>query len=280
MPGIDVVGEADGGYAGIRMALQLRPDIVVMDVDMPDLDGVEATKWILARAPGIKVLAFSAGSNPDIVREMFSAGASGYLVKGGDSDQLVEAIHSIMAGRPYLSGKILLGHHKASDHDETSGRGGLRDARARKPVRCVLVDDSFVVRERIVDLLSSLEGIELAGQAADLATGTLLVRECQPDVLILDVDLVGQSGLDLLETAKVLNPAILVIMLTNHDHPLVKQRCADLGADFFFHKSTEFEKVLEVCREFIETRAAGIGSSPVPGSGYFNSGAPGAKEAP
>jgi DNA-binding NarL/FixJ family response regulator len=106
------------------------------------------------------------------------------------------------------------------------------------------------------------------------------VRECQPDVLILDVDLVGQSGLDLLETAKVLNPAILVIMLTNHDHPLVKQRCADLGADFFFHKSTEFEKVLEVCREFIETRAAGIGSSPVPGSGYFNSGAPGAKEAP
>jgi two-component system invasion response regulator UvrY len=77
-----------------------------MDLDMPDLDGMEATQRIHAQAPHIKVLAFSAGSDWSLVRQTLSAGALGYLVKGNDIDELVRAIYAAMAGKRYLSGRI------------------------------------------------------------------------------------------------------------------------------------------------------------------------------
>jgi DNA-binding NarL/FixJ family response regulator len=269
-PGIQVVGEADGGHAGIKMALQLKPDVVVMDVDMPDLDGVEATRFILARAPDIKVLAYSAGNNSDVVREMFSAGASGYLVKGGDAAELIEAVYSLVSGRPYLSGRVVLGPQETP---ENAGAGFFNNPGRTQihtpanPVHCLLVDDSFVVRDRLVELLSSLDGFVVTGQAGDLAAGTQLMKEKKPDVLILDIDLIGQSGIALLEVARTYNPAVVVVMLTNHDHPVLRRRCADLGADFFFHKATEFEKVFEVCRDLVVRRNFAAGPGPRPASG-------------
>jgi DNA-binding NarL/FixJ family response regulator len=103
---IEVVGEADGGYAAVTMAVDLAPDLVVMDVDMPDLDGIQATQRILARNPGVKVLAHSSGAEWQIVRQMLAVGAAGYVVKGGDPDEFVMAIRVLLAGGRFLSGRI------------------------------------------------------------------------------------------------------------------------------------------------------------------------------
>jgi DNA-binding NarL/FixJ family response regulator len=105
-PDIQVVGEAAGGLEGIRLAIELLPDLVLMDISMPDLDGIQATQRILAQAPDIRVLAFSADSHWQNVEEMFFAGAWGYLLKRGDSSQLIDAIHSVMAGSFFLSASI------------------------------------------------------------------------------------------------------------------------------------------------------------------------------
>jgi DNA-binding NarL/FixJ family response regulator len=105
-PELEVAGEADGGHAGVQLALSLGPDLVVMDVDMPDLNGVDATRRILAERPEIKVLGYSAGASWQVVREMLWAGASGYLVKGGDPDDLICAIRTVLAGGRFLGGKI------------------------------------------------------------------------------------------------------------------------------------------------------------------------------
>jgi DNA-binding NarL/FixJ family response regulator len=100
---IEVVGEAAEGQAGIDAALQLLPDLVLMDVSMPGVNGVEATRQIVAQAPSVKVLAHSCQSNWEIVDQMFTAGARGYLLKEGDGVELVRAVRTVLAGGWFLS---------------------------------------------------------------------------------------------------------------------------------------------------------------------------------
>jgi DNA-binding NarL/FixJ family response regulator len=105
-PGIEVIGEAAGGLAGVKMALDLAPDLVLMDVSMPDLNGIEATRRILASAPRTRVLAFSAEGRRHTVEAMVDAGASGFLVKNTEPEEWVRAIQAVMAGGFYQSASI------------------------------------------------------------------------------------------------------------------------------------------------------------------------------
>ena len=105
-PGMEVVGEAENGRIAVRLAHELVPQVVVMDVMMPDLNGVEATRQIVLGNPGVKVIALSMRSEKQFVAKMLEAGASGYLVKGGDFEELIEAIHAVTSGRAYLSAKV------------------------------------------------------------------------------------------------------------------------------------------------------------------------------
>jgi len=98
-----VVGEAAGAQDSIAMAIELKPDLVLMDVCMPDLDGAEAARQILLGAPEIKILAYSADCCWEKVDRMLAAGACGYVVKGADSDELVRAARTVLAGGHYLS---------------------------------------------------------------------------------------------------------------------------------------------------------------------------------
>ena len=107
---IEVVGEAAGGLDGVKMALSLSPDLVLMDVSMPDLNGFEATKQILTSAPHIKVLAFSADGGWPNVESMFLAGAQGFLLKNSDSEEWLYAIHRVMAGGSFLSPRLRDNH--------------------------------------------------------------------------------------------------------------------------------------------------------------------------
>jgi DNA-binding NarL/FixJ family response regulator len=100
---IHVVGEASGGQAGISAALELRPDLVLMDVSMPDVDGLEATRQIMAQASEVKVLAYSAESKRETVEQMLAAGACGYVLKRGEPVELVHAIRAVLAGESFLS---------------------------------------------------------------------------------------------------------------------------------------------------------------------------------
>lgn len=106
MVGFLVVGEAASGAESVALSLAVRPDVVLMDVSLPDLSGVEATRQILARAPDTKVLAFSSDSRKQTADRMLSAGARGYVVKGTSLGELIRAIRVVSAGGCHLDPSI------------------------------------------------------------------------------------------------------------------------------------------------------------------------------
>jgi DNA-binding NarL/FixJ family response regulator len=100
---MEVVGEADNGRDTLRLVQQLSPLVVVMDISMPDLNGIEATRQIMAESPGVKVVALSMHSDSFFVLNMLKAGACGYLLKDCAVEELVKAIRTVVANKTYLS---------------------------------------------------------------------------------------------------------------------------------------------------------------------------------
>jgi DNA-binding NarL/FixJ family response regulator len=105
VPSVEVVGEAANGRSAVTLALELQPDLVLMDISMPDLDGIQATRQILACSPAIRVLAFSSDLNADHVHRMLAAGARGYLLKTGNLRELTMAVETVLAGERFISAR-------------------------------------------------------------------------------------------------------------------------------------------------------------------------------
>ena len=101
--GIQMVGEAATGREAIALCLSVRPDVLVLDISLPEMDGVAVARTLRGKLPGLKVLALSVHAEAHIVREMMKAGAAGYLVKGSALAELAHAIRIVMADRQYLS---------------------------------------------------------------------------------------------------------------------------------------------------------------------------------
>jgi two-component system response regulator NreC len=105
-PDMTVIAQAEDGRATVQLAAKLRPDIIVMDISMPGMNGMEATRQILTNDPGVKVLALSMHTDKRFIVEMLSAGASGYLLKDCAFEELICALHALANQRTYLSPKI------------------------------------------------------------------------------------------------------------------------------------------------------------------------------
>lgn len=118
----------------------------------------------------------------------------------------------------------------------------------------LLVDDARYVRDRLAELLLEIAGVEVVGQAGDVDAGLHLVEELKPDVVLLDIGLPGRCGTELLKTVRERSHSPVIVVLTNYIFPALRQYCADLGADFFFDKATECEKVVQVCRDLLQAR--------------------------
>lgn len=103
---LEVVGEASDGRTAVRLAMELQPAVVVMDVAMPDLNGIDATRQILAELPQVKIIALSMHADKRFVMGMLKAGAAGYLLKHCALEELVNAIRVIRSNRIYLSPDI------------------------------------------------------------------------------------------------------------------------------------------------------------------------------
>ena len=105
-PGMEVVAQVENGRTAIKLTRKIKPDVIVMDINMPDMNGIDATRQIVAEFPGIKIIAFSMHSDHQFVAGALKAGVSGYLLKDSAFEELARAIRTVVANQTYLSPKI------------------------------------------------------------------------------------------------------------------------------------------------------------------------------
>ncbi len=105
-PGMEVVAEAADGRTAVSLAIRLNPDVVIMDISMPDLNGIDAARQIASEAPKVKIITLSMHSESRYVKEIFRSGASGYLLKECAFEELAIAIHTVAEDQIYLSPQV------------------------------------------------------------------------------------------------------------------------------------------------------------------------------
>ena len=117
-------------------------------------------------------------------------------------------------------------------------------------IKVFIADDSLIVREHLVTMLEELAGIEVVGQAENVAEAISAIWKLQPDVVILDILMPGGSGIKVLQNIKQAGVGPMVIILTNYPYPVFRQKCLQAGADFFLDKSTEFDQIPALFERF------------------------------
>jgi len=130
-------------------------------------------------------------------------------------------------------------------------------------MRIFVADDSAILRERMIRLLSELSGVEVVGQAQDAVAAFDAICEAKPDIVTLDIELIGGSGIDVLRQIKNKDCSTVVIMLTNNSTPPYRRKCMEAGADYFFDKSTDFEKLKAVLQVLSERANNTVAEAPV-----------------
>jgi DNA-binding NarL/FixJ family response regulator len=127
-PDIDVVAQASGGRAGVRLAGELRPDVILMDLRMPDLEGAEATAQIVEHHPSMRVLALTVESDDAAVASAVRAGACGFLAKDTPVDEVVAAVRAAARGAAWLSpraAEVVLGRLRTAQSDNGPDQAAL-----------------------------------------------------------------------------------------------------------------------------------------------------------
>ncbi|NJD56689.1 MAG: response regulator transcription factor [Nitrospirae bacterium] len=160
-PDIVVAGEAEDGREALQMAQKLLPDVVVMDIAMPDLNGIEATRQILADRSAVRIVALSMHSDKRFVSEMLKAGASAYLLKDCAFEELITAIRTVMKGKIYLSpgiAGVVIGEYIRKDAKADSSVFSLLSDREREVLQ--LMAEGKTTKEVAAYLHVSVKTVE------------------------------------------------------------------------------------------------------------------------
>ncbi len=155
-----VVGEADDGNRACDVVVELRPDVVVMDVSMPTMGGVEATERIHRDLPSVKIIALTVHEEPVYLNRLFRAGAVGYVLKRAASDELVRAIRTVSSGKTYID--PTLSATLVEQYLDPPGPDGPQDASLSERERQVItqIARGFTNKQIAADLDLSIKTVE------------------------------------------------------------------------------------------------------------------------
>lgn len=122
-----------------------------------------------------------------------------------------------------------------------------------RPNQFFIVDDSAAIRARLAEMLGRMPEVAVVGEADSATAAVLGILRTRPDSVLLDLNLGGQSGIEVLRTIRKEAPEIVFVVLSNHAEPQYRRACANAGARYFLDKSTEFDRVREVIAQIVAT---------------------------
>jgi len=156
-PDLEVVAEAENGREAVALAVQYQPDVVLMDLTMPQMNGLEATRQIVAQVPQARVLVITASRNESMLQQLLSAGAAGFVLKTGDTDELLSAVRAVLQGKRYVS-QGLVAREPTSDR-QAATRLETLTAREREVLQ--LIGEGRTNREIAGQLCLSVKTVEV-----------------------------------------------------------------------------------------------------------------------
>ena len=161
-PNFDIVGEAQDGREAVRCVEKLGPDLLLMDLSMPRMSGMDAISEIKKRFPETKIIALTVHKTEEYLLSTLQAGADGYVLKDATHDELVLAIHNVMAGKPYLSpgisGKVIEGYLEGKEDSLSVSSWQKLSQREREVLK--LIAEGYKNKEIAEDLCISLKTVE------------------------------------------------------------------------------------------------------------------------
>lgn len=202
-----VVAEASDGAEALERAMETHLDLVVMDINLPTMDGIEATRRLVGAHPDLKVLVLASSDERTQVMESVRAGASGYLLKTAAPEEVLEAVRRVSQGElvfpPALTSIVLAELRRAETEKLTS-------------VRVMIADEEILPREGLTRLLKEAAGLEVVADVSDAATLLQRIEADQPDVAIIEAGLATADhlGSSLAEQIRARFPDVGLLVLS------------------------------------------------------------------
>jgi two-component system chemotaxis response regulator CheY len=228
--GHDVVGEAAEGKTALTLIRQMKPDVVLLDMMMPVMDGMAVLTEIKEAGLDTTVLVVSGNQDQALIQQAFSLGAIGYVTKPLNPGRILKTFEQIAIVRKPRDDR------PADAAAESSGR------------RCVIVDGDAEVRGLLKTLLGG-ENVEVVAEAGDGMQGLVAIEEHRPDLVFLDVDMPELDGLNVLRCLRAVHPDLRVIMATSRaEGEIVKEALSQRVAGYLL-KPVDAAKLIAAVRK-------------------------------
>lgn len=251
--GFSVVGDAEDGERGVSLAAEYRPGVILMDLRMPGIDGIEATRMIRHADARAQVVIYSAYSDAGFQAGAEDAGVTCYLVKGCGPGILADVLRSAGSLHRQLDARASMDIGLSE-----AGRASVirpDGERTAAGLRVLVIDDDAMMREALSETLSEA-GFDVVRTAVNGEEGVALAAELVPDAVLLDLRMAGIDGIEACRRIRSVTPRTHVVILSAYDEPGLRRQATDSGATGYVVKGSPPDRIFEALRGRSESRSA------------------------